>query len=394
MPAELPKHAGRHEPRHRRPVPELAVIIGSPAVHARARTRRNGAGVVQTCRGDAQAEGASGHRRRQLGQRRVITDLTAAVGTPAVSDAGGRNAAGVVPAAAHDGEHDPALHGGGHQLVNCRVIAQLSVPVAAPAVRRAGRRYSAGVRVPCLHGREGHRSRGTCLDRRRLVDSRVIAELTEGVVTPTIHGATRSEAAAVVESRGEGRKCHAPRGLDQHGAELINAAMVAELAGKVRSPAVHAASGGREAAAEAGPRTHGGERDPGRRRHPNGQGSVDGRAVAQPPELVPAPTIGVARRRDRAGVLPAGADGLERDARGGVPAPGVVRMAAVALCWAAVACLQNACWTAIWTSGLIAPPDGVARGWITTASCAAAPLVMATGALVALVRPLAEATSL
>src|SRR5207249_855346 len=163
MPAELPKHAGRHEPRHRRPVPELAVIIGSPAVHARARTRRNGAGVVQTCRGDAQAEGASGHRRRQLGQRRVITDLTAAVGTPAVSDAGGRNAAGVVPAAAHDGEHDPALHGGGHQLVNCRVIAQLSVPVAAPAVRRAGRRYSAGVRVPCLHGREGHRSRGTCL---------------------------------------------------------------------------------------------------------------------------------------------------------------------------------------------------------------------------------------
>src|SRR5438105_8243692 len=87
MPAELPKHAGRHEPRHRRPVPELAVIIGSPAVHARARTRRNGAGVVQTCRGDAQAEGASGHRRRQLGQRRVITDLTAAVGTPAVSDA-------------------------------------------------------------------------------------------------------------------------------------------------------------------------------------------------------------------------------------------------------------------------------------------------------------------
>src|SRR5437773_1758006 len=87
MPAELPKHAGRHEPRHRRPVPELAVIIGSPAVHARARTRRNGAGVVQTCRGDAQAEGASGHRRRQLGQRRVITDLTAAVVTPAVSDA-------------------------------------------------------------------------------------------------------------------------------------------------------------------------------------------------------------------------------------------------------------------------------------------------------------------
>src|SRR2546430_3412033 len=77
-----------------------------------------------------------------------------------------------------------------------------------------------------------------------------------------------------------------------------------------------------------------------------------------------------------------------------IPPPGLFRIAAVTLCVAAVTVLPNASWTATWTAGLIAPPDRVARGWITKASCDAAPAVMANGALVALVRPLAEAPSL
>src|SRR5947208_14285845 len=77
-----------------------------------------------------------------------------------------------------------------------------------------------------------------------------------------------------------------------------------------------------------------------------------------------------------------------------IPPPGLFRIAAVTLCVAAVTVLPNASWTATWTAGLIAPPDRVARGWITKASCDAAPAVMANGALVALVRPLAEATKI
>src|SRR5207302_9676585 len=73
-----------------------------------------------------------------------------------------------------------------------------------------------------------------------------------------------------------------------------------------------------------------------------------------------------------------------------VPPPGLFRIAAVTLCVAAVPVLPYASWTATWTAGLIAPPDRVARGWITTASCDAATAVVANGGRGALVGPLAD----
>src|SRR5256886_15783246 len=73
-----------------------------------------------------------------------------------------------------------------------------------------------------------------------------------------------------------------------------------------------------------------------------------------------------------------------------IPPPGLFRIAAVTLCVAAVTVLTNASWTASWTAGLIAPPDRAARGWLTKASCDAAPAVVAPQSLGALVPPLAR----
>src|SRR5256885_14806971 len=76
-----------------------------------------------------------------------------------------------------------------------------------------------------------------------------------------------------------------------------------------------------------------------------------------------------------------------------IPPPGLFRIAAVTLCVAAVTVLPNASWTATWTAGLIAPPDRVARGWITKASCDAAPAGQADGGPVAPGKPPAGAPS-
>src|SRR6266568_2703080 len=265
-PGVLLLRAGRDESLRCGPVPELPLAVESPTVRHRARTRRNCAGVAETCGWDAQAEATRDGLWRQAVQSRVIADLAVAVEAPAVADSGGRDPAGVVRTAAHECELEPPLHRGRYR----------------PAYRR------------------------------------VIAQLTGTIGTPAVHGPARRETAAVKETRGDGGEGY-PRGrLHEDGAGLVSAAIVAELAGGVPSPAISHTSGGREAAAVRRPGAHGGERHAGRRCDQAGSPSVGTRAVAESSELVSTPTIGIAGGRDCAGMLPAGTDSLERHAHRGL----------------------------------------------------------------------------
>src|SRR5207244_3567687 len=85
--------------------------------------------------------------------------------------------------------------------------------------------------------------------------------------------------------------------------------------------AVHGTAGG-EGAAVPRPSAYRSERDTGRCSDPNGGRAVGERAVSEAPEFVSPPAIRIAGRCDRAGVLPAGSDGLESDARRGLDQSG------------------------------------------------------------------------
>src|SRR5438046_6567148 len=115
-PGVLLLRAGRDESLCCGPVPELPLAVESPTVRHRARTRRNCAGVAETCGWDAQAEATRDGLWRQPVQSRVIPDLPVAVGAPAVPDSGGRHAAGVVRTAAHECELAPSLPRGRYRL--------------------------------------------------------------------------------------------------------------------------------------------------------------------------------------------------------------------------------------------------------------------------------------
>src|SRR5436189_270183 len=150
-PGVLLLRAGRDESLCCGPVPELPLAVESPTVRHRARTRRNCAGVAETCGWDAQAEATRDGLWRQPVQSRVIAKLTGTVGTP--------------------------------------------------AIRGPGWCHGARMGVPCVQCGEGDTSRGIGLDRRRLGDARVITQLPGTVVSPAVHGSARCETAAVEETR-------------------------------------------------------------------------------------------------------------------------------------------------------------------------------------------------
>src|SRR6266700_1254468 len=380
-PGMLLLRAGRDESLRCGPVPELPLAVESPTVRHRARTRRNCAGVAETCGWDAQAEATRDGLWRQAVQSRVIADLAVAVEAPAVADSGGRDPAGVVRTAAHECELEPPLHRGRYRLAYRRVIAQLTGTVGTPAIRGSGWCHGARMVVPCVQCGEGDTSRGISLDRRGLGDAGIITQLARTIISPAVHGPARRETAAVKETRRDGGEGH-PRGcLHERGAKLVGAAIVAELAVGVPSPAISHTSGGREAAAVRRPGAHGGERHAGRRCDQDRSPSVGTRAVAESSELVSTPTIGIAGGRDCAGMLPAGTDSLERHAHRGLYARRDMLTGAAILANLAATC----------TAGLITAPVLALFGCTVKTSRVAAPAAMANAPLVAPAKPGADA---
>src|SRR5439155_886023 len=178
-------------------------------------------------------------------------------------------------------------------------------------------------------GREGARVVRTCGHtgeaevpkdglRRQSDDGRVIADLAIAVWAPAVPDPPGRDAARMERAAADEAELETPLHEGGYGPGVC--CIVAEPTA-VGAPTIRGA-GRRHRARVDVPCVEFGERDTGGSSDPDGGRAVGEPAVAEAPEFVSPPAIRIAGRCDRAGVLPAGSDGLESDARRGLDQSG------------------------------------------------------------------------
>ena len=214
------RHLGRHQhwlqSLHRRPVAELATVIGAPAI--RGARGRDPAGVEEAGRQCGEAHAACHLHRAQLAGRGPVAELAGTVGAPAVGGTCGRDPAGVIAPHAHREEAHarPGRHGHRGQLAGPAPVAELAVGVEAPAVGGTCGRDPAGVTSARAHRGKAHTRRSRHEHWSQFARRAPVAELPVSVVTPAVGGPRWCDSAGVTNARAHRREAHARGGHHEH----------------------------------------------------------------------------------------------------------------------------------------------------------------------------------